>query len=917
MGDYLPFIISGIATGAIYGLAGTGLVLTYKTSGLFNFGHGALATVAAFVFYTLHEEVGLGWGWAFLVAVVIGGPVMGLLMERIAAHLAPQRNALQIVGTVGLILAVQGFVTVFYGTQTIRVPQFLPYGTETFTALGVVITYDMVIIGAIALVVVGALYALFRFSRLGLAMRAVVDDPDLLAMQGTDPNRVRRASWMIGATFAALSGVLVAPLIGLSAVGLTFLVVQAFGAAAVGAFSSIPLTFVGGIAIGIVSDVSKSFVLEIPWLAGLPASLPFLVLFVALLVLPKHRLAPPTRAEVRPPLQYRAPPRLRVALAVIVLVPLLLVPRFAGTTLSWWTSALVVALLMLSLGLLVRTSGQVSLCHAAFAAIGAVAFSQFHVEMGLPWPAAALLGALVAVPVGALIAIPAIRLSGLFLALATFGFGILVQQLLYSQPWMFTTFAEGRRMPRPSWAPTLPTFYYVVLGVLVVAAVVVVVIQYSRLGRMLNGMSDSPTAVTAMGLSIQMTKLIVFCISAFLAGLAGVLIGVTRNFAVGDDPTFQPFFSLLLLAMLALAPFAEPWFALMALTQVIPAFLPGESTVHWLNAVFGVFAVLVATHGGTPPMPERLKLLLDRLGGRAARGARGSEQTPPPTEAAAASPPDAEPAVLPARRGSLAVEGLRVRFGGLTAVDGLDFEAPTGRITGLIGPNGAGKTTTFDACSGLNRRFDGRIRLGPRDITTASPAVRGRLGLGRTFQRMTLCETLSVADNVVLGRECSQAGAGPFSQMVAPPGEWRAARAAAASAMELCGIAHLADVQVGSLSTGQRRLVELARCLAGPFDILLLDEASSGLDPAETARLGAILRRVVHERGVGILLVEHDMELVMDVCSYIYVLDFGRLIFDGTPDEVAGSAVVQAAYLGDVTEAPELRDPAAARSGVA
>ncbi len=896
MSDYLPFIISGIATGAIYGLAGTGLVLTYKTSGLFNFGHGAIATVAAYVFYALQQELELSWVWAFVVAVVIGGPVMGLLMERIAVRLAPQRNALQIVGTIGLILLVQGLATITYGSAIIRVPQFLPYGTNTFTAFGVVISYDQVIIAVVALACVLALYGLFRWSRTGVAMRAVVDDPDLLAMQGTDPLRVRRVSWVIGATFAALSGVLVMPLIGLSAIGLTFLVVQAFGAAAIGAFSSIPLTFLGGILIGIVSDVSKTFVLDIPWLDGLPAALPFIVLFIALLVLPKRRLAPPGRAENRPPLQYRAPGRLRLALAFVVVVVLLVIPQLVGTALTAWTTALVTAIILLSLGLLVRTSGQVSLCHAAFAAIGAVAFSQFHLQLGMPWLLAALLGAAVAIPVGAIVALPAIRLSGLFLALATLGFGITVQQLLYGQSWMFTTEATGRQMPRPSWAESTTGFYYVVVGALVLVAIVLVVIHGSRLGRMLQGMSESSTAVSAMGLSTNLTKLTVFCISAFLAGLAGVLLGVARFFAVGGDEFFQPFNSLLLLAMLALAPFAEPWFALMAVAGVIPGYIPGEDTVYWINAAFGFFAIAVAMQGGTPPMPRGLQQLFDRLGGRKPRTVG---------QIAHAEVVEGEAVRPPADRTGLVVRDLRVRFGGLTAVDGLTLEAPTGRITGLIGPNGAGKTTTFDACSGLNRRFEGKVLLHDRDVTTAPPAVRGRLGLGRTFQRMSLGESLTVFDNVVLGHEASQAGAGPLSQLAARPAAWRQAREAAAAAMDLCGITGLADLQAGALSTGQRRLVELARCLAGPFDVLLLDEATSGLDPAETAHLGTILRRVTRERGTGILLVEHDMELVMDICSYIYVLDFGRLIFEGSPSEVAESPIVQGAYLGDASAVPD------------
>ncbi|MEV6876848.1 ATP-binding cassette domain-containing protein [Amycolatopsis sp. NPDC051128] len=879
----LPFVVAGIAAGAIYGLAGTGLVLTYKSSGIFNFGHGAIATVAAYAFYALHTELGLHWTIALVGSVGIVGPAVGLLMERIAARLAPQRIALQIVGTVGIILAVQGLATLRYGANTIQVDPWLPAGQASFRLFGAVVGWGQVTIVAIAVAAVAGLSAMFRFARIGLAMRAVVDDPDLLAMQATDPRRVRRIAWVIGSTFTALSGVLVMPLIGLDAVGLTFLVVQAFGAAAVGAFGNIPLTFAGGLVVGVASAVSQHYVLDVPWLSGLPSALPFLVLFVTLLVLPKRKLVRPSTVEKRPPPSYRAPGRVRLAGGAVVLAVLLVLPQLVGPdNLSYWLAALVSAIMLLSLGLLVRTSGQVSLCHAAFAAIGAVAFSQFAVDLGLPWVVALVLGGLVVVPVGALIALPAIRLSGLFLALATFGFGILVQQLLYHEPYMFTSLSQGRTMPRPDFAQEDGDFYYVVLAVLVAVAVLLVLIQRGRLGRLLQGMSDSPTAVTSMGLSTSVTKVIVFCVSAFLAGIAGALLGVARLFAVGSDAFFQPFTSLQLVAQLTLAPLAEPWFALIALTNVIPGYVPGDGVTEVLGTVFGVAAVLVAVRGGGPPMPRRLRALLDRLGGRR----RGVPiVTGGPAQPVAAG-------------SGVSVRGLSVSFGGLTAVDDLSFDAPLGRITGLIGPNGAGKTTTFNACSGLNRRFAGRVLLHDRDVTRMPPARRGRGGIGRTFQRMELCETLTVAQNVLLGRECAQAGSGVLAQLAARPGEWRAAEAAAWSAMELCGITRLADEQAGTLSTGQRRLVELARCLAGPFDVLLLDEPSSGLDHDETGRFGEILQRVVEERGVGVLLVEHDIALVMRICADIYVLDFGRLLFHGTPAEVAASPAVQAAYLG-------------------
>jgi ABC-type branched-subunit amino acid transport system ATPase component len=245
----------------------------------------------------------------------------------------------------------------------------------------------------------------------------------------------------------------------------------------------------------------------------------------------------------------------------------------------------------------------------------------------------------------------------------------------------------------------------------------------------------------------------------------------------------------------------------------------------------------------------------------------------------------------------LVITDLTVRYGGLTAVSGVNLQAPRGSITGLIGPNGAGKTTIFNACSGL-ASAEGRIELDGADLSHLSPAGRARKGLGRTFQRMELYDDLTVAENVALGREAGLAGRSVVGQLMARSGERQEVREAAAAAIERCGIAGLARREAGTLSTGQRRLVELARALAGRFTLLLLDEPSSGLDRAETEVFGEILTGVLAEREIGILLVEHDMALVMGVCRYLYVLDFGQLIFEGTPAEVQSSDEVRAAYLG-------------------
>ena len=246
----------------------------------------------------------------------------------------------------------------------------------------------------------------------------------------------------------------------------------------------------------------------------------------------------------------------------------------------------------------------------------------------------------------------------------------------------------------------------------------------------------------------------------------------------------------------------------------------------------------------------------------------------------------------------LSVRGLSVRYGGLHAVEDVALDAPVGRITGLIGPNGAGKTTTFNACTGLVRPSAGSVSLAGEDITKLAPQARARRGLGRTFQRMELFDSLTVAENVALGREAGMAGRAPLKHLFATRSERQQVDGLAHEALSRCGIEDVAGRRTADLSTGHRRLVELARAIAGGFRMLLLDEPSSGLDKGETERFGEILLGLVADGEHGILLVEHDMALVMSTCAYLYVLDFGKLLFEGTPEAVGESDVVRAAYLG-------------------
>jgi ABC-type branched-subunit amino acid transport system ATPase component/branched-subunit amino acid ABC-type transport system permease component len=906
--EFLPFIIIGLTTGSVYGLAGVGLVLTYKTSGIFNFAYGALAALSVFIFYWLHNQHHMPWPYAALICIFVVAPIEGIALEVMARFLEPVGATLKVVATVGLLLVVLGIGTIWYGNSAVNFPAFLD--TDTIRILGVNVGWDKITVFLISVVTTAVLYYFFRYVRLGVAMRGVVDNPDLVSITGENPVRVRRWAWIIGMMFASMAGLLLAPSLNLDVLVITMLVVQAFGAAAIGYFSSLPLTFLGGLVIGIGGALATKYASSesLSWLSGLPASLPFIVLFVALIVTPRAKLAE-RRVVLTLPVRksWYAPVRMRLLAGAVVLAVLAWLPQVVGTHLAVWSSALVYIILFLSLGLLVRTSGQISLCCMAFAAIGGAAIGHFGVNDHIPWLLAILLAGLVAVPVGAIVAIPAIRLSGVFLAVATFGFGILVEQLFYTRKVMFGPTTAGIAAARPQvsiggWHLYTDTgFYYVLLIFVLVTVALLLAIQRGRMGRLLAGLADSPVALETHGATTNVVKVVVFCISAGLASIAGALLASLFNFAIGSN--YASFNSLTILALVVITVAGDPWYGIIAAIAytVIPGYITSGNVATYEEIAFGAFAVIFAMQGGQAPgVPKPVRDFINRLGGRKPEAADGApaHDTTSPSVLAATTASGGEGSVRVPDRPGLQVRDLSVRFGGVQAVADVTLEASFGQITGLVGPNGAGKTTTFNACSGLLKPSRGHVYLGGREVTGLGPAGRSRLGLGRTFQKAELFNSLTVRENIVLGRESSMAGGNPVTQLVPRPGDGVEVKRAVDEAIELTGIGALADHQAGLLPAGQRRMVELARVLAGPFDLLLLDEPSAGLDATETRHFGEILTEVMQQRGIGILLVEHDMALVRQVCSRIFVLDFGRLIFEGTPDEMLVSDTVRAAYLG-------------------
>jgi branched-subunit amino acid ABC-type transport system permease component len=588
MKDLLPFVIVGLASGSIYGLAGIGLVLTYRTAGVFNFAHGAVAALGAFAFYELRTTHGWPWPIALVLAVAGVGILAGAAISWLTRHLAGARTEISLVATVGLLLLIQGFLIWKFGGTTRIFPAFL--STKTVSIGGVGVQYGQIIVMIVATLLAAGLYLFLRLTTIGSVMRGVVDDRALVSLTGYSPDRVQRLAWMLGSGLAALSGVLIAPSLGLDASLLTLLVVQAFGACAIGLFSSLPLTFAGGLIVGVAGALATKFGTT-RVLQGLAPSVPFLILFLALLVVPARKLRAGQRtARFRP--QLVLPPRVMALVTLAGIGLLALVPVVAGVRLTSYTAALALVPALISLAVLVYLSGSISLCHAAFAALGATTFAHLT-DFGLPWLVALVLAGAAVVPLGAIVAIPAIRLQGIYLALATFGFGILLEKVAYPAAIMFGTIGAVQA-PRPHFlgidGSTEKGFYVIVLMVALVTAGLIVGMVRNRMGRLLRAMSDSPTALSTHGLSVNVTRVLVFCLAAALAGVSGALIASQAG-RVGATG-FTSFQSLVWLAVLLVCgrrPVLAPFLAA-ALLVVMPAYAP-DGFVNYQTMLFGATAI--------------------------------------------------------------------------------------------------------------------------------------------------------------------------------------------------------------------------------------------------------------------------------------------------------------------------------------
>lgn len=572
METFLQYTVLGLVTGGVYGIAASGLVVTYTTSGIFNFAHGAVAMLAAFTYWQVH----FAWGWPTPLALLV---VLGLLAPLLGAALygvvmRGLRGTAEVTRIVVPVSVMLGFLALstWVWDPTPRSPRlFLMFfgADRTINVGGVNVTWHE----ALALVVAGLVALGLRFlffgTRTGVAMRAVVDDPDLLELNAGRPERLAMASWALGAFLAALAGILITPIQGstMSAQALTLLVIDAFAAAMFGRLRSVPRTFVGALVLGLLGSYVVGYFPadDWTWTGNFRVSLPMIALFVVLLFLPQDRLRGATVQRSRE--RFRMP-SIRTALAgAVVLVGGMWLLRglLAPTAVNDLAFGMTMAVIALSLVLLTGYAGEINLAVMSFGAVGAIVVHHYGVTGSGRDARSTLLGyvlaAVVCAVVGALVALPSLRLRGLYLALSTMAFGVFVSNMVLREiterqlPLVhtrFSIFPSGNLgVPRPKFGPVdlvaMPTFLMFVTVLFAVLGVGLVALRHSGYGRRLTAMRDSPAASATLGQSLVTLKLSVFMLSAAIAGVGGALM--TAQIGSANIDRFDIFLSLSLLML--------------------------------------------------------------------------------------------------------------------------------------------------------------------------------------------------------------------------------------------------------------------------------------------------------------------------------------------------------------------------------
>jgi ABC-type branched-subunit amino acid transport system ATPase component/branched-subunit amino acid ABC-type transport system permease component len=906
----LEFALLGLGLGGLYALTALGLIVVYRGSGTINFAQGAIGMVGTYFYWQFHDQYGWSFAEAFLLSVAISSAIGAIAYLAVMRPLRNSTPITRLLGTLGILITLQSAISLRFPQAVLYVTSSLPL--RGVDILGATVSEAQLWLFGIAICLTAALGLVYRHTTFGIATTAVAHSRLIASTLGYSADRIACANWAIGAALAGMAGIFLAPITGLSVTEFTALLVPSLAAAVVGNMTNFPVTLLAGLVIGITESEMTQYISTPGWSEALPFFVVIGVLIIRGSSLPRRgeaaaRLPAVGNGRIKP---------LSIAVAAVGVCAWI----FAAPT-SWvdaTTVTVAIAIVLMSVVVVTGYAGQLSLCQLSLAGLGALFAGRLVGAWHMSFSLALLVALLLAIPVGVVVGLPSLRSRGSNLAIATLCLAVGLEALIFDSA-NLTGGAEGTNVGSPTLfgidmnSISNPTGYALVTVVFAaIAGVLVANLRRSRSGRQFLAVRSNERAASALGIRVVRVKLRAFVLGSVLAALGGVLYSFMNNPVVYSSFDWLSSVNVTGLAVIGGVGYnAGPYFGAPlqpgALGTSI-ANLFGPTVETYLPLIGGVLLIVtvIQAPNGIAEKAAHQFAFLSRHVRRIVRRPESPERVATARDEAYRGARARAPQVSRSwGKSTLSVEDVHVSFGGTVAVDGAAFDVSGGEVLGIIGPNGAGKTTLIDAIMGFVPIRRGRIVLNGDDISRLRPEGRALLGIGMTFQLLELFEDMSVLENLFAAAEPS--GRGQFYRDLIYPGRsvgtaemWRIV-----DELGLWGELHR---PVKELPDGRRRLVAVARAAARSPSVLLLDEPAAGLSGPEAAELRRALQ-LAARRGAAVVLIEHNVAFVMEICDRIVVLDFGKAIATGSPREVRANPLVVEAYLGEVSVSQGGRAP--------